>query len=286
MAKSFGVALGVVAVVSLGALARERSTQQQMPRDRTANEQRSSDRAAFERRVSELEQTAAAQPANASVQHLVGSLYFEKTRDQSLTADEKRAYIKRGLAAEDRVLAADPDYIEALVYKNLLLRTQATLETDAGLQAALLHEADTLRNRALELQRARPASYTIPEGTVVTPGPPPPPPPPPPGGVDGPINWGYADTAITAVGKAPVKTKDMRPVYAPMVIASGNKGEVVLEAKIDAAGKIAQLRVIKSQPMLTQAAIDAVRQWEFDPATVEAAGSLITVKATFTPPTR
>ena len=286
MAKSFGVALGVVAVVSLGALARERSTQQQMPRDRTANEQRSSDRATFERRVSELEQTAAAQPADASVPHLVGSLYFEKTRDQSLTADEKRAYIKRGLAAEDRALAADPDYIEALVYKNLLLRTQATLETDAELQAALLHEADTLRNRALELQRARPASYTIPEGTVVTPGPPPPPPPPPPGGVDGPINWGYADTAITAVGKAPVKTKDMRPVYAPMVIASGNKGEVVLEAKIDAAGKVAQLRVIKSQPMLTQAAIDAVRQWEFDPATVEAAGSLITVKATFTPPTR
>lgn len=286
MAKSFGVALGVVAVVSLGALARERSTQQQMPRDCTANEQRSSDRAAFERRVSELEQTAAAQPANASVQHLVGSLYFEKTRDQSLTADEKRAYIKRGLAAEDRALAADPDYIEALVYKNLLLRTQATLETDAELQAALLHEADTLRNRALELQRARPASYTIPEGTVVTPGPPPPPPPPPPGGVDGPINWVYADTAITAVGKAPVKTKDMRPVYAPMVIASGYKGEVVLEAKIDAAGKVAQLRVIKSQPMLTQAAIDAVRQWEFDPATVEAAGSLITVKATFTPPTR
>ena len=88
------------------------------------------------------------------------------------------------------------------------------------------------------------------------------------------------------MGKAPVKTKDMRPVYAPMVIASGYKGEVVLEAKIDAAGKVAQLRVIKSQPMLTQAAIDAVRQWEFDPATVEAAGSLITVKATFTPPTR
>lgn len=285
MRKSFGVALGVVAAVSLGALARERSTQQQMPRDRTANEQRSSNRAAFERRVSELEQAAAAQPANASAQHLLGSLYCEKTRDQSLTADEKRAYIKRGLAAEDRALATDPEYIEALVYKNLLLRTQATLEIDAALQATLLHEADTLRDRALDLQRARPASYTIPEGTVVTPGPPPPPPPPPAGGVDGPINWVYADTAITAVGKAPVQTKDMRPVYAPMVIATGYKGEVVLEAKIDAAGKVAQLRVMKSQPLLTQAAIDAVRQWEFDPATVEAGGSLITVKATFRPPT-
>ena len=213
------------------------------------------------------------------------SLFRENARSVA-DRKRKRAYIERALAAEDRALAADPDYIEALVYKNLLLRTQATLETDAELQAALLHEADTLRNRALELQRARPASYTIPEGTVVTPGPPPPPPPPPPGGVDGPINWVYADTTITAVGKAPVQTKDMRPVYAPMVIASGYKGEVVLEAKIDAAGKVAQLRVIKSQPMLTQAAIDAVRQWEFDPATVEAAGSLITVKATFTPPTR
>lgn len=286
MPKSFGIALGVIAVVSLGAFARERSTQQQMPRDRTVNEQRRSDGAAFERKMAELEQTAASQPANASAQHLVGSLYFEKTRDQSLTADEKRVYIKRGLAAEDRALAADPDYVEALVYKNLLLRTQATVETDAELQAALLHEADTLRNRALELQRAHPASYTIPEGTVVTPGPPPPPPPPPPGGVDGPINWVYADTAIAAAGKAPVKTKDVRPVYAPMVIASGYKGEVVLEAKIDAAGKVAQVRVIKSQPMLTQAAIDAVRQWEFDPATVDAVGSLITVTATFTPPTR
>jgi TonB family protein len=216
----------------------------------------------------------------------VGYFYLEKTRDQSLTADEKRVYIKRGLAAEDRALVADPDYVEALVYKNLLLRTQATVETDAELQATLLHEADTLRNRALELQRARPASYTIPEGTVVTPGPPPPPPPPPPGGVDGPINWVYAHTAITTVGKAPVKTKDRRPVYAPMVIASGYKGEVVLEAKIDPAGKVAQVRVIKSQPMLTQATIDAVRQWEFDPATVDVGGSLITVTATFTPPTR
>ena len=286
MAKNFGVALGVVAVVSLVALAREHSAQQPIPRDRTANEQRSSDRAAFERKVAELEQTAAAQPANPSAHHLVGSSYFEITRLQSLTADEKRAYIKRGLAAEARALAADPDYVEALVYQNLLLRTLAALETDAELQSALLRQADVVRNRAVELQRARPASHTIPEGTVVTPGPPPPPPPPPPGGsVNGPINWIYAHTDITTAGKVPVKTKDVPPIYAPMVIASGYKGEVVLEANVDAAGKVGQVRVIKSQPMLTQAAIDAVRQWEFDPATVDAGGSLITVSAKFTPPT-
>jgi hypothetical protein len=60
MARIFGVALSLVVVISLGAVARERGTQQQMPRDRTANEQRRSDRAGFERKVAELERTAAA----------------------------------------------------------------------------------------------------------------------------------------------------------------------------------------------------------------------------------
>ena len=71
-----------------------------------------------------------------------------------------------------------------------------------------------------------------------------------------------------------------------MAIASGYKGEVVLEANVDSRGKVSQVRVIRSQPMLTQATIDAVRQWEFDPATVPAGGSLITVTANFTPPAR
>ncbi len=96
----------------------------------------------------------------------------------------------------------------------------------------------------------------------------------------------YADTNFTAAGTAPVRTKDVRPIYAPMVIASGVKGEVVVEASVDARGRVGQLKVVKSQPMLTQATIDAVRQWEFDPATVAAGGSTITVTANFTPPSR
>jgi TonB family protein len=70
------------------------------------------------------------------------------------------------------------------------------------------------------------------------------------------------------------------------VIASSYKGDVVLEANVDARGKIGAVRVVKTQPMLTQATIDAVRQWEFDPATVAVGGSLITVTANFVPPSR
>ena len=285
MAKSVGVALGVVAVLSLAVVARERSAPQQMPRDRTATEQRSSDHASFESKVAELERTAAQRPADAAAQHLVGTFYLEKTRDQSLSAGERRDYIARGLEAEDRALQINPDYVEALVYKNILLRTKALTEPDPAAKEALIREADGLRNRALQLRSAG-AAEPIPEGTVVTPGPPPPPPPPPPGGTDGPIKWVYAETNFTAAGQSPVRTKDVRPIYAPMVIASGVKGEVVLEASVDARGKVGQVRVVRTQPMLTQATIDAVRQWEFDPATVAAGGSLITVTANFTPPSR
>jgi protein TonB len=285
MARGVAEALGVLAVVSLAAVARERPPAEQMPRDRTATDQRSSDRASFERKIAELQKTAAERPADAAAQHLIGTFLYEKTRDQSLSDADRRDYIARALEAEDKALQINPDYVDALVYKNILLRTKALTEPEPGLKEALIREADALRNRALELRKAG-AGEPIAEGTVVTPGPPPPPPPPPPDGTAVPIKWVYADTELRAAGTVPVRTKDVRPIYAPMVIASGIKGEVVVEATIDARGKVAQMRVVKTQPMLTQATIDAVRQWEFDPATVPSGGSIITVTANFTPPAR
>ena len=76
----------------------------------------------------------------------------------------------------------------------------------------------------------------------------------------------------------------MRPIYAPMVMASGIQGEVVVEATVDTRGKVAMLRVVRTLPMLTQATIDAVRQWEFDPTTMSGAPVVVTVTASFTPP--
>jgi TonB family protein len=278
------IAFTIVSIVVVAGLVGARSAPQQTPRDRTAAEQHAGEQAAFEQKAAALEQTAAQQPASAAAQHVVGTFYYEKSRDPSLTVAERRDLIARALGAEDRALRADPDYVEALVYKNILLRTQAVTEPDEAVKAALVRDADALRNRALELRRAS-QTQAVPEGTVVsTNAPPPPPPPPPPGGVSEPIKWVYAETKIAASGAAPVQTKHVRPIYAPMVIASGYQGEVVLEATVDARGKVGELRVVRSQPMLTQAAIDAVRQWEFDPATIGAGGTVVTVTATFTPP--
>ena len=253
-----------------------------MPRDQPPRAAEAARLQRFEQEVALFEKTAASEPNDAPAQHVVGTFYFEKTRDVTLSDDEKRACIERGLAAEDRALAADPNYVPAFVYKNLLLRVQSTLEPDSAMRAALIRDADALRTRALQLQREA-ASMAVPEGTIVTPAPPPPPPPPPPGGVAGDIQWVYADTDYTAPGRRPVKIKDVRPVYAPMVIASGIKGDVVVEATVDPRGKVAMLRVVRTLPMLTQATIDAVRQWEFDPATVGGEPVVVTVTASFAP---
>ena len=59
----------------------------------------------------------------------------------------------RGLLSVDRALTLKPDYGEALIYKNLLLRSQATVEPDPARQQALIREADESRERARELAR-------------------------------------------------------------------------------------------------------------------------------------
>jgi hypothetical protein len=47
--------------------------------------------------------------------------------------------------------------MDAIAYKNLLLRLQANLEKDPKVQQQLLREADQLRDRATELRKQKAA---------------------------------------------------------------------------------------------------------------------------------
>ena len=63
--------------------------------------------------------------------------YWDKAyRDFTLKEAEKRDYVDKGLEAVDKALQIKPDYMEALVYKGLLLRLQANLEKDPAKQQA------------------------------------------------------------------------------------------------------------------------------------------------------
>jgi protein TonB len=83
---------------------------------------------------------------------------------------------------------------------------------------------------------------------------------------------------------APRKIHDVMPFYPALARASGASGVVIIEATIDARGDVVAAKVLRSVPMLDQAAVDAVRQWKYTPARLngETMAVLITVTVNFT----
>lgn len=84
--------------------------------------------------------------------------------------------------------------------------------------------------------------------------------------------------------KTPTKIRDVRPVYPPEAHAAGISGMVILEVVIDASGNVENAKVLRSIPMLDQAATDAVKQWQFEPTHLNGAPVpvIMTVTVNFT----
>jgi protein TonB len=84
--------------------------------------------------------------------------------------------------------------------------------------------------------------------------------------------------------QAPRKIVRVPPRYPPTAQAARVEGLVALEAVIDAAGRVNDVRVVHSIPLLDQAAIDAVRQWRFIQTLLngEPVSILLTVTVRFT----
>ena len=64
---------------------------------------------------------------------------------------------------------------------------------------------------------------------------------------------------------APRKLNDVKPVYPADAQLDRVQGIVIIEATIDAGGKVSNARVLRSIARLDDAALDAVKQWEFEP---------------------
>ena len=110
----------------------------------------------FEKTMEALNKAAELDSNNPQAHHLLGPYYQEKvSKDHRLSDAEKRDYIEKGLAAEERALAINADYVDALVYKNILLRLKGNIEKDPGKRAELYKQADTVRTRAIELQKQK-----------------------------------------------------------------------------------------------------------------------------------
>src|ERR1051326_5346967 len=96
---------------------------------------------------------------NPEAFYLFGVVCYEKVaKNPPADPAEKMAIIEKGKAALAKAISLKPEYFEAIVYQNLLLRQQALVETDPAKQQELIRQADELKTKAVEIVRKRKAA--------------------------------------------------------------------------------------------------------------------------------
>ena len=115
----------------------------------------------FEQTIEQLRNRARIEPDNPEAYYTISTFYWEKAfRDFRITQEEKVEYVNAGLEAADEAIGLNDRYVDAIVYKNILLRMQANMISCEDLddtacisgQDALLAQADDLRDRAQAIQ--------------------------------------------------------------------------------------------------------------------------------------
>ena len=179
----------------------------------------------FDETIGYLQQRAAVEPNNPEAYFAIATHYLDRASrgGSQLSDQEKRDYVARGLEQIDTALQLKPEYVAALTSKYLLLRLQASLETDPVRQAAVLQQADALRDQTLALQKpacaaALPAA--VREGGGAAPFP-------------------SAPNAVRVGGniRPPTKIADARPVYPVDATQARIQGVVIIGSWLAKAGR-------------------------------------------------
>ena len=67
----------------------------------------------------------------------------------------------------------------------------------------------------------------------------------------------------------PVKIKAPQPQYTEIARKARIQGVVIVQAIIDKQGNVTSVKLLKGLPMgLDKAAVDAIKRWRFEPATL------------------
>jgi len=110
----------------------------------------------FDKTIETYRQWADVLPQDPEPRYTIAAFYRDKAyRDKTLSVDEKRGCVAKGLQFVDEALALKPEYVEALVSKGLLLRLQASFDTDKAKYDDLMRQATELTQRAQEIQKRK-----------------------------------------------------------------------------------------------------------------------------------
>ncbi len=104
--------------------------------------------------VDSLEARIGQEPDNPEAHHALSQYYWDEVFSNfRLTDDERLEYVLAGIDASDEAIALNPNFADALTFKNLLLRRQALLVDDFDEATALIEQADELEQRSNELRQ-------------------------------------------------------------------------------------------------------------------------------------
>jgi len=104
------------------------------------------------------------------------------------------------------------------------------------------------------------------------------------GGVLGGV-VGDSESPVRAYGeiRPPKLIKEVNPIYPEIARQARVEGIVILEATTDTYGRVQTVKVLRGVPLLETAAIDAVRQWVYEPMIINGRprGFIFVVRVTF-----
>ena len=113
----------------------------------------------FDKTMEALHARAMQEPNNPEAYQTIAAYYWEKAyKDFTVPAADKVKYIQEGHKAVDKALEPKGDYVEALSFKNLLLRAQALIEKNPAVQQQLLRDAKTFEDQAEDVQKKQRAA--------------------------------------------------------------------------------------------------------------------------------
>jgi tetratricopeptide (TPR) repeat protein len=108
----------------------------------------------FDKTIEAFQKRAEMEPNNPEAWHTMATFYYDKAlRDNRLTAAQAKAYVQSGIDVENKALALNNDYYEAVTYKSMLLKLMANKERDPAKQKQLLSQADELADRSAALKK-------------------------------------------------------------------------------------------------------------------------------------
>jgi protein TonB len=100
-----------------------------------------------------------------------------------------------------------------------------------------------------------------------------------PGGVVGGVVGGLPDALavppppkairVGGVVQEPRKLKHVPPVYPQHALSARIQGVVILECTINPRGEVEGVQILRGLPLLDEAAVEAVRQWQYTPTLVD-----------------